>query len=77
MKCKIGKSKIYGTIVCPPNKSYSHRAIFLAALSDGKSSINNVLHSRDTDATIDAVKSFGVQIQEAGNSITITRTSST
>lgn len=71
MKCKIGKTKIYGSLVCPPNKSYTHRAIFLASLSDGKSTINNMLHSRDTDATLDAIKSFGVHIQETGNSITI------
>ena len=37
MNCKIEKSKLNGTITCPSNKSYTHRAIFLAALSDGKS----------------------------------------
>ena len=37
MNCKIQKSKLSGKIICPPNKSYTHRAIFLAALSDGKS----------------------------------------
>ena len=37
MNCKIEKSKLVGKITCPPNKSYTHRAIFLAALSDGKS----------------------------------------
>ena len=33
MKCKIEKSKISGQIICPPNKSYTHRAIFLASLA--------------------------------------------
>ena len=71
MKCKVDKTKVYGKIVCPPNKSYTHRALFLAALSDGKSTIENVLLSRDTRATLDACKSFGVEIQEAGTNITL------
>ena len=37
MNCKIEKSTLNGQIICPSNKSYTHRAIFLAALSDGKS----------------------------------------
>ena len=39
MKCKVEKSKLNGEIVCPANKSYTHRGVFLAALSDGKSII--------------------------------------
>ena len=41
MNCKIQQSKLSGRIVCPANKSYTHRAIFLAALSDGKSIVKN------------------------------------
>jgi 3-phosphoshikimate 1-carboxyvinyltransferase len=62
MNCKVEKSKISGALVCPPNKSYTHRAIFLASLADGKSTIKNVLYSRDTNATISACKSFGATI---------------
>ena len=63
MKCKIEKAKLSGKIVCPPNKSYTHRAIFLATLAKGKSQLNNVLLSRDTIATINACKNFGAQIK--------------
>ena len=35
MNCRVEKSEINGEIVCPPNKSYTHRAIFLATLADG------------------------------------------
>lgn len=70
MSCKIEKSEIYGKIVCPPNKSYTHRALLLSALVDGKSIIKNILRSSDTNATLEACKSFGVQIQEAGNNFT-------
>jgi len=71
MKCKIEKSKLEGNIVCPPNKSYTHRAIFLASLAKGKSQIRNVLLSRDTIATINACKTFGAIIKEDGINLTI------
>lgn len=71
MSCKIEKSKISGKIVCPPNKSYSHRAIMLASLTDGKSIIKNVLFASDTNATIDACKKFGAQIHESGEDLII------
>ena len=63
MKRKVDKSILTGTISCPPNKSYSHRAIFLASLSDGKSTLRNVLLSRDTLATVNACKAFGAKIE--------------
>ncbi len=71
MKCKIEKAKLTGTIACPPNKSYTHRAIFLASLAKGKSIIRNVLLSRDTKATINACKAFGAEISIDGSTITI------
>jgi len=63
MNCKIGKSKISGQIVCPPNKSYTHRAMFMASLAGNNSKINNLLLSADTIATIDACKKFGAEIE--------------
>jgi len=63
MDCKVEKSKISGRIDCPTNKSYTHRAIFLASLANGVSTIKNVLRSADTNATIDACKNFGIEIK--------------
>ncbi|MEM3089320.1 MAG: 3-phosphoshikimate 1-carboxyvinyltransferase [Candidatus Nitrosotenuis sp.] len=71
MNCKVERSTLTGSIGCPPNKSYTHRAIFLASLVDGKSIIKNVLKSRDTIATMNICKSFGAQIQEAGRNLKI------
>ena len=71
MKCKIEKARLAGNIACPPNKSYTHRAIFLASLAKGNSQIRNVLLSRDTIATINACKTFGVLIKEEGDNLTI------
>ena len=71
MKCNIKSSKLHGKITCPSNKSYTHRAIFLAALSDGKSIVKNILRSQDTIATINACKAFGVEVHEEDDIITI------
>jgi len=71
MKCKVEKSKISGMILCPPNKSYSHRAIFLASLTGQNSRVNNVLFSDDTKATIEACKKFGAEIIQQGSSIVV------
>lgn len=71
MNCKVEQSKLNGTITCPPNKSYTHRAIFLASLVNGKSLVKNVLRSRDTNATIEMCKSLGAEITEAGNNLKI------
>ena len=76
MNCKVDKAKISGKIVCPSNKSYTHRAIFLASLTKGESIIENILHSADTKATIEACKKFGAKINENGNNLVINSDSS-
>ena len=72
MKCKIEKSILNGKIICPANKSYTHRAIFLAALSDGKSIIKKILRANDTIATINASRAFGVNMDESNETSTLT-----
>ena len=74
MKCKVEKSKLSGIISCPPNKSYTHRAIFLASLAKGNSTIRNVLLSRDTIATMNACKVFGSKISTSGSTVNVEST---
>ena len=71
MKCKVEKSNISGQIVCPANKSYTHRAIFLASLAGNSSRVENVLLSADTIATVEACKKFGAEIETQNSSITV------
>ena len=71
MSCKVGKSKISGEVVCPPNKSYTHRAIFLASLAGNNSRVDNVLFSADTIATIEACRKFGAEIEIKNLSIIV------
>ena len=53
---------LYGRIACPPSKSYSHRAVFAAALSRTTSRIQDVLKSEDVESTIRACRGFGAKI---------------
>jgi len=69
MKCKVEKSKITGQIICPSNKSYTHRAIFLASLAGNNSKVDNALLSADTAATIEACKKFGAVIKTQNSTI--------
>lgn len=71
MKCRISRSKISGEITCPPNKSYTHRAIFLASLAGKGSKVENVLLSADTKSTIEACKKFGAEIEVKDSSIMV------
>ncbi|GBL41835.1 3-phosphoshikimate 1-carboxyvinyltransferase [Nitrosopumilaceae archaeon] len=71
MNCKVEKSKISGHITCPANKSYSHRAIFLASLAGNNSKLDNVLFSADTIATIEACRNFGAEIEETNTTIIV------
>ena len=71
MNCKIVKSQISGTVKCPANKSYTHRAIFLASLAGDESRVENVLFSADTNATIKACMDFGAEIEKKESSITV------
>ncbi|MGH1522350.1 MAG: 3-phosphoshikimate 1-carboxyvinyltransferase, partial [Nitrosopumilus sp.] len=71
MKCKIDKSNISGEIICPQNKSYTHRAIFMASLAGNNSKVDNVLLSSDTIATIEACKKFGAELDVQKSSVIV------
>ena len=55
-------SDIGGVVKAPPSKSYSHRAVILAALSKGTSKLYDMLYSEDTLASIRVCKALGAKI---------------
>jgi 3-phosphoshikimate 1-carboxyvinyltransferase len=71
VKVRITPSKVSGEIVAPPSKSYSHRAIILAALAAGESLIANPLLSDDTRHTIDACRALGADVKIRDESLVI------
>lgn len=58
-------------IIAPRSKSQTMRAILLAALANGKSTINNILISPDTNAMITACRAFGAKIEHIGDKIVV------
>lgn len=57
-----GKKKFVGSIRVPGDKSISHRAIILSAISDKKVEIENILLSEDVLVTINAFRDMGIEI---------------
>ena len=55
------------TVSVPGSKSYSHRILIAAALSDGLCRIENVLESEDTLLTIGCLRQMGIAIDKSGN----------
>ena len=61
----------YAEVTVPGSKSYTHRMLIAAALSNGRSTINNPLESEDTNLTMDALKQLGVRIEKDANRCTV------
>ncbi|MYL55147.1 3-phosphoshikimate 1-carboxyvinyltransferase [Pontibacillus yanchengensis] len=62
---------VTGTIAVPGDKSMSHRAIMLAAISNGKSTIDNFLTGEDCLTTIVAFEAMGIKIERNESKVTV------
>lgn len=58
-----------GTTAVPGDKSISHRAVMLAALARGTSSIQGWLAAGDTEATLRSVQALGVQVERPATDV--------
>ena len=56
--------KVSGTVTVPGSKSYTNRALLIAALADGDSRLEKPLVSDDTKYMIQALKGFGIEVEE-------------
>lgn len=68
---RIKPSSLKGTVAIPPSKSHTLRAILFAAMAHGNSEISNYLHSPDATAMIEAMRSFGAQIDIAADHLCV------
>jgi 3-phosphoshikimate 1-carboxyvinyltransferase len=64
-------SSVQGGIALPGDKSISHRVVLIGAIADGESRITGFGRSGDTEATIAAVRALGVDVDEAGDDVSI------
>ena len=59
MKVIPKAGSINATVQAPPSKSYSVRALLLAAMSDGVTTVTNCLDADDTRYAFEALKALG------------------
>ncbi len=59
--------KISGTVDLPGSKSVSNRALLLAALAEGETTLTNLLSSDDTNHMLDSLKALGIQVALGNN----------
>jgi 3-phosphoshikimate 1-carboxyvinyltransferase len=57
--------RLAGDLVPPPDKSISHRAAIVGAMSDGRVRVRGYLRSADTSATLEAVAALGARLVDA------------
>jgi len=68
MKLKVKNvSEISGVVKAPPSKSYTHRAVILASLSEGTSILKDPLAAEDTLTSLKTCEKFGAKIEKLAN----------
>src|SRR5262249_59599663 len=55
---------LVGHIAVPGDKSISHRALLIGALTDGETRVRGFGRSGDTESTLRAVRALGVDVDE-------------
>ena len=65
------KQGLRGDVIVPGDKSISHRAVLLGAVNSHPLTITGFLRSADTMATLLAVRSLGVSVDDRGESLVI------
>ncbi|MGO8872038.1 MAG: 3-phosphoshikimate 1-carboxyvinyltransferase [Acidimicrobiales bacterium] len=67
----IGGSPFSGTLTVPGDKSISHRALLLAALAEGTSTITGLSHGDDVARTMAAVTALGADVEPDGPTVVV------
>jgi 3-phosphoshikimate 1-carboxyvinyltransferase len=69
---KIGPAAaVRGAIAVPGAKSISHRGLLLGAIAEGETEIRGFGRAGDTEATIDALRALGVEIEDDGDAVRV------
>lgn len=71
MKFTEIKGGLHGEVTVPGDKSISHRAVMLGALSKGTTSVTHFLKGADCLSTIDCFRRLGISIEEKQDELLI------
>jgi 3-phosphoshikimate 1-carboxyvinyltransferase len=58
---------LVGHIAVPGDKSISHRAVLIGSLCDGDTLVRGFLRAGDTQSTVDAVRTLGVEVDDVAD----------
>lgn len=68
---EIKKSKASGKVIVPPSKSYAHRLLIAAALTNKKCCVTNIELSNDINATINCLETLGKKVTFDNNKVIV------
>lgn len=66
-----GAARLSGELAPPPDKSISHRAVMLSSLAKGRGVVRNFLRAQDTESTMAAFRTLGIEIEDNGDVLLI------
>jgi 3-phosphoshikimate 1-carboxyvinyltransferase len=69
MKLTVRKSRLAGEVVMPASKSHTIRAVAIASLAAGESTIRNPLASGDTQAVANCYRALGARIDTSDSKL--------
>ena len=58
---------VVGHVVVPGDKSISHRAVLIGGLGEGETRVRGFGRSGDTQATVDAAKTLGIEVEDVAD----------
>ncbi|MGD9305362.1 MAG: 3-phosphoshikimate 1-carboxyvinyltransferase, partial [Desulfobacterales bacterium] len=61
----------YAEVTVPGSKSYTHRMLIAASLSNGSCRLKNTLESEDTGITLETMRKLGVSVEKEANIIVV------
>jgi len=64
---------VVGHVVVPGDKSISHRAVLIGALGEGETRVSGFGRSGDTQATVDAARALGVEVEDVADDELVVR----
>lgn len=71
MKLKTDIRSLKGTLRVPGDKSISHRSIIFGAISQGTTTVYDILRGEDVLSTMEVFRNLGVDIEDDGRTVTI------
>ena len=68
----LASRPVTASVTLPGSKSITNRALVLAALAAGPSTVSGTLRSRDTNLMIDALRTLGIGVEGNGTTVAVT-----